>query len=478
MEPSFFNNRKWLFWALLFSSIGILFHHAHQEGFFLDGYTYAVLGKNIAASGNGLVPFYTKFIHARFHDHVPFVFVLEALFFKAFGVSYLSARVFIGLFSLALVLGIFIYLQHLQFYSQAFLASFWLLASFPFLKQSRFPNPDIPLTFFSLFSLYAFYEALRSGHRRYWFVASLCLSFAMFSKGPMAVFVPITWWVYLFSLRDWKTLSSFRFWFALIGAASLFCVWPALLFYTHNEDIWFGYLNHTFLYSIKESRGLIHNELGLYLKYLLWYCAPQVVLGAFAIFRFFSSQRRDNFIRLNIIFVGVVLSLCSVMKFKYSHYIMPVYPSLAFLAACGMIELKDWNWNKLLLPITIVVSLILVAIPMTFLNQRDEELLTIIKKLKTENINSKLDWINLRDAYGFWEISGLVAFELGTTVYPSEEKRISFVLANTLKTHRAILVMKDSENIDSSSLRIVESLGRYTKKHIKAYIVEIIPDPF
>ena len=176
--------------------------------------------------------------------------------------------------------------------------------------------------------------------------------------------------------------------------------------------------------------------------------------------------------------MGVVLSLCSVMKFKYSHYIMPVYPSLAFLAACGMIELRDWNWNKLLLPITIVVSLILVAIPMTFLNQRDEELLTIIKKLKTENINSKLDWINLRDAYGFWEISGLVAFELGTTVYPSEEKRISFVLANTLKTHRAILVMKDSENIDSSSLRIVESLGRYTKKHIKAYIVEIIPDSF
>ena len=184
MELLLSNNRRWLFWGLLVSAIGILFHHAHQEGFFLDGYTYAVLGKNIAGSGNGLVPFYNKFVHTRFHDHIPFVFILEALFFKVFGVSYLTARVFIGLFSLALVLGIFVYLQHLKLYSQAFLSSFWLLASFPFLKQSRFPSPDIPLTFFSLVSVYAFYEAVRSGHRRYWFVASLALSFAMFSKGP------------------------------------------------------------------------------------------------------------------------------------------------------------------------------------------------------------------------------------------------------------------------------------------------------
>ena len=82
------------YWPLFFLAIVVYAQQAWVSGFFHDGYLYASLGKNAAIKDFWLIPHYTEQIYSRFSHHLPFIFILEGIFFKIFGASNTTARLF------------------------------------------------------------------------------------------------------------------------------------------------------------------------------------------------------------------------------------------------------------------------------------------------------------------------------------------------------------------------------------------------
>ncbi|MCY4523763.1 MAG: hypothetical protein OXB84_03380, partial [Halobacteriovoraceae bacterium] len=127
------------YWPLLFLGITLFAHHAWVNGFFHDGYLYATMGKNAALKGFWLIPHYTEEFYGRFHQHLPLVFILEGVFFKIFGASNVTARLFIGGFSLATLTVLILWIFNLKGEKGkwwACMSPVVFLLTLPVLKQS------------------------------------------------------------------------------------------------------------------------------------------------------------------------------------------------------------------------------------------------------------------------------------------------------------------------------------------------------
>ena len=133
----------------------LLLSNLDVPGMFMDGVIYAVLGKNFALQGGWPVPRFTDYIEPEFFDHPPYFFYFESLFFKLFGINWASARASGVFFSILTVLGLYWGVGKItENKRKAFLSGIVLLLFLPFLKKSRFPNMDLPLSFFILSSAF------------------------------------------------------------------------------------------------------------------------------------------------------------------------------------------------------------------------------------------------------------------------------------------------------------------------------------
>jgi len=66
-----------------------------RRGLFLDGLTYATIARNLAEGrGRFWEPFYTATLYPAFHEHPPFAFWLQSLWFRALGDRWWVERVY------------------------------------------------------------------------------------------------------------------------------------------------------------------------------------------------------------------------------------------------------------------------------------------------------------------------------------------------------------------------------------------------
>jgi len=201
----------------------------------------------------------TETVFNEFRDHTPFIINLLGLLFKILGIGYAQARLFAGIFGIIATILVYLLVNKKFGNKTATLSSLLFLLSLPVLKQSRFPNQDVPLMLFNALSVYSFYYFYETRKKIYFISSGIFFGLAMLTKGPLAVFAPLSIFLFLVIKRDFKVLFSLIAIGSLVLGLLVFALWPLTLYWNGRIDIFWKYLDFTFVGTIKilEDRSKI-----------------------------------------------------------------------------------------------------------------------------------------------------------------------------------------------------------------------------
>lgn len=388
--------------------------NAWIPGFFADGYLYAAFGKNAAELGYWLIPHLTESINNEFFHHTPFIFILEGLFFKSFGSGYLQARIFGASFALFVFLSMWRFLKRINFKpDQIQLVLFLFISIPPLIKKSRFPNLDTPLMLFVFLSLLFQYLALeetnQKGRRRYWFFSGALFGLALLTKGPAAILVLIASFFYLLVSKKLKVLLGPAPWLGMCLGFLIFSIWPTTLYFSDKTYIFKDWLHFTFVETILEARG----EPSPFYTYFLFLIKNASIWFILSLLAFHPRVLKNNLAKFSLIMMWSMLLFLSMARFKYSNYLMPIYPFMALCSGLSILEFKKSAasyFSRAYLTLTTIVGLALLSLPLTNGVHRDKPIFETRRILGDLKVSAKR-WVIFGDSYPFWNLASLNAYE-------------------------------------------------------------------
>ena len=391
---------------------------AWVPGFFADGYLYAAFGKNAALKDFWLIPHLNESLYPEFFHHTPFLFIIEGLFFKLFGASYVSARIFSGLFYLGTSLLIFNYLLKKTPINPYFPTLLFLTIP-PLFKKVRFPNLDIALmlTFFVAFIFYRLF--IRTNEKKYSYLLGLFFGLSLLVKGPVGFLVPLAVVIDLIYQKKLARLKDMHPWLGLALGFVIFSLWPLSLHLTDNMNIFYSWFDFTFIHTIRDGRGA-GQPWFTYLVFLIK-SAPIWVMLAFLSIR---GAQKSEFMKSSLSFFFTILFFFSMAKFKYSNYLIPLYPFMGIMAGNFLNDVFSESSSKKaikffdgLIPIT---ALCLLVFPLTVNIRRDREIFSLRDNFK--NIGFKPNkWTIIGEAYPYYALAALNEWEDGALTYQVQD---------------------------------------------------------
>ena len=280
-----------LIFPLIFIGLVLYLQNAWVPGFFQDGYLYSAFARSAAEDGNWLIPHLAPNLYDKFDQHAPLAFILQGVFFKIFGPSYVSGRIFSTIFTL----GTFFILVSWIFKIDkkwAFFAGLIFLLIPSLIKKTRFPGMDTPLMFFIFTSLFFYFKALTQ-QKKNWIYCGLFFGLAMLVKGPMAILVPFGIFCHLLVTKDLKRLLTPVPWGGLFLGLILFSIWPLSLYLKGEFGVFTHYLDFTFLHTIKDGRGG-SSSFFTYFLFLLKQTPLWFLLFGFTLFKFFKKEYKSK----------------------------------------------------------------------------------------------------------------------------------------------------------------------------------------
>ena len=413
MNYSIIERNKYFF--ILSSFFVFYFHALNIEGFFHDGYLYAALGKNFPWI-NWLVPSQSDTEFREFFHHPPLFFILEGLFFKVVGSDFWQARIF-GLIWIFFSINLIFYYLRSRFDDRlAFFATFLLLIIPSLMKKSRFPNMDQALLFSYTACLLCYFEAWKTESKKLWVLSGACWGLALLFKGASGILLlPLIFVHQIFVNKNLRFLIEKEIWLAFFTGLCVFSIWPISLYFTGRIDIFQGYLDFQFFNTIVDARGKLDNNYFLYVLHLFKNSPHLSILFLWSLYLLYKNEitKFKEFYIFNLIcFLCYIIPL-SFMKFKYSHYLIPIYPSYAIVAAFPIFLKIDLSGEKRFFKIWSIILIIafvaLYPLGVTSKVRRDKEIFQISKSFaKLKNIPK--NWLIVEESYSYWAISGLSSY--------------------------------------------------------------------
>jgi 4-amino-4-deoxy-L-arabinose transferase-like glycosyltransferase len=408
----YFSESGYLFVLLL--GVTLYFQQSWVPGFFMDGYLYSAFAKHAAEGGYWLVPHLSHTTYTDFPVHTPFVFGLNGIFFKFFGTSYTAARIFGGLFTFSsLILLIRMVRKHGND-QWAFLSGLFFVLIPPLIKKTRFPNLDAPLMLFVFLSLSFYFDAFKRGKKSSWVLCGVFFGLSMLTKGPMGGLIPLAIFFHLFATKSFKKILDVTPWLSLLLGLIIFSIWPLTLYLNGNFETFEIYLNNTFKFTMVDARGVTKFNYFDYFIFLLKQTGPWFLLSLYSIKILFKEKKNDLHL-FGISTFFSLLILLSIPKFKYSNYLLPLYPFYAITVAYAVNSFLKEGWFEKIkrgtMYLFILTSLTLLVFPLTTNTRRDKiihKTLGITKGLKRQpNV-----WVTINQSYTFFALANLIGFEL------------------------------------------------------------------
>ncbi len=311
----------------------------------------AEAGREMFASGDFVTPTFNGELRVA---KPVFVYWLMTISYHIFGVSEFAARAPSALFGVGLITMHYLFLTRLRGPTVGLFGALMLLLNIEVLALGRMAITDSALIFFTTLSLYGFWLGLHEpGRGRHWIWAFYAgMAIATLTKGPVGFAVPlITGLLYLAATRQWLI-----FWQrgAPIAGTLLFLLlagpWYVAMFLLHGDA-----------YS---SQAKVHT-VGRFLAPMeghgvgWWFYFPVLLLGFYpwsaflpaGLYRAYQSWRAWRLMRnrthdsetppgsgeelewfagLWVVGVFIFFSLSST---RLPHYIGPLFPACAILAA-------------------------------------------------------------------------------------------------------------------------------------------------
>jgi 4-amino-4-deoxy-L-arabinose transferase-like glycosyltransferase len=399
---------------VLLLGVTLYFQQAWVPGFFMDGYLYAAFAKHAAELGYWLVPHLSHTTYTDFPVHPPFLFALNGLFFKLFGASYTAARIFGGLFSISCLILLIRMVRKHGNDQWAYLSGLFFVLIPPLIKKTRFPNLDAPLMLFVFLSLSFYYDAFKKGKKLSWVLCGVFFGLSMLTKGPMGGLIPLAIFFHLLATKSFKKIGSFTPWASLLFGLLIFSIWPVALYLNGRMDTLDWYLKTTFKFTLLEARGVTKFNFFDYFIFLLKQTGPWLLLSFYSIKLLFREKKNDLHLFGVTTFFSLLI-LLSIPKFKYSNYLLPLYPFYAITVAYAVNSFLKEGWfekiKKGTMYLFLLTSLTLLIFPLTTKVRRDKIIhksLGITKGLKKQpNV-----WITIDSSYSFFALANLIGFEM------------------------------------------------------------------
>jgi len=319
---------------------------------------YADISRNIAITGD---LFNLVYNGNPFTDKPPGGFWVEALFFKLFGISELTARLpqaIAGLLTLYLV-----YLLGSKLWNRVvgFASAVSLSSSFWFLWRARSGNLDSILTLFFVLTIYLAISA--SEKKKFFFPFSLSLASLAMIKGIVFIFalipalIIIFWKSRLYKIKDFLWLT-----FLALG---LFGIWllmqslndPSLAFWHFIHSLRGSSIENDFVNSLRLFKEYLHNGIGK------WFWPGILGVGLGLLFR------EKRFLILTSFFIFYSAQFLFSQKLQIWHLI-PLHPFMILLFYGGSFVFMDRLLKFKLKRILISVLLLGFATYFTFFQLR------------------------------------------------------------------------------------------------------------
>lgn len=345
-------------YAILFAAIFVVyFFNMFIDVMEVDAAQYASISMEMS--------FTKSFLHVYqqgldYLDKPPLLFWLSSLSYIIFGISNFAYKLPSVLLA---ILGIYsLYRFASLWYSKekAILASLILASSQALFLITNDIRTDTILLGLEMFSIWQLCEYLNKSKWNHLILASLGFGFAMMTKGPIALVIPIAAFGTDFILkRQWKNIFRPQ-WILLLTIVAIVLIPMSYGLYTqfdlHPEKFVYGmqgpsgikffYWTQSFGRITGESYWANDTGYFYFLHTILWDFQPFVFLFIPALIlkikkilvQKFKVEKKEEFISLGgFVLVFIALSLS---KYKLPHYIFVLFPFASIITADFIYQLK------------------------------------------------------------------------------------------------------------------------------------------
>ena len=350
-----------IFWALLiFASIYILGNIGAGSLTTWDEAVYANISRNILKTDDWVVMYDGG---RPWFDKPPLYMWGTAIFYNIFGINEFSTRLTSGIFGLATVLLVYLFIR--KFYNQAtaLLASMLLLAAPHYLNYAKMGMMDATLTFFITLMIFLF--RLGQEKPRYLFWSGITLLFAYLTKGFAAIGGPAAIFLYCLFSKNLRLLVKREFAAGILISIFAIFIWHLSQYLSagpHAISDYFGF--HIF----KRTTTALEGHTGgfnFYQKVVFNKNIPWSIIfyPSLLYIVWIAIKDKDKNAALLIAWALAIFTIYTIVKTKLHWYIIPIYPALAISSA---VFLERFFKNKALrLILLVILATMLIQIPIS-----------------------------------------------------------------------------------------------------------------
>lgn len=317
---------NYLFFILLWMAAILIFAYAWVPGGLdVDSCNYAVVAKEILRTHKWL-GLYDPVYQGVFYYHFPLCIWITAFFFKFFGITTFSAKLFSMISSFLLVGAIFYLGKLLKNHWVGFFAGISFLFTNHIVRLSRQCRMDLPVSLFITLAILSFILAQKRS-RLYYLFFGLFTCLAIFSKDVFGLAPLIIVFIYLIMQRRWKEfLRPFFISGILIAVGPVFgWIW------LDQNTLFYGWWHWNFTHLLK-SPGF-----NIPWYYYIWvittkyfYFLPFAIYGGYLAIK--EARNNKNYEFYLLIIWALIFPLAFTFGRQKLHYfILPMYPAASLL---------------------------------------------------------------------------------------------------------------------------------------------------
>lgn len=361
-----------LLFILLWMAAILIFAYAWVPGGLdVDSCNYAAVAKEILRT-NKWLGLFDPVYQGVFYYHFPLCIWITALFFKFFGITTFTAKLF-SMFSSFLLAGVIFYFGRLlKNHWVGFFAGVSFLLTNHIVRLSRQCRMDLPVSLFITLAILSFILAQKRT-RLYYLFFGLFTSLAIFSKdisglAPLAIV-----FAYLVMCRRIKELFHPFF---ILGL--LFAIGPVLFWiWLDHKTLFNPWFNWNFLHLLKSHA--FHAPWYYYIQAITnkyFYFLPFAIYGGYLAIKEARNNKNHEFYLL-IIWALIFPLAFSFGRQKLHYFILPLYSAASLLVGMSCekifkepVKLKIAASIKYIL---IIAGIVILCFPMHIRSKRFSE---------------------------------------------------------------------------------------------------------
>lgn len=335
----------------------------------IDAGKYAAISKNIFDSGDLIR---LKIFDEPYDQKPPFMFWLAVLSFKFLGVSNIAFKLPTFIFTVFGAFATFKLGEALYNKRTGILAALMLITSQSMLLYNNDTHTDVVLTMCIVIALWQLHKFISEQKWINYLVGFLFAGFAVITKGPIGLAVPIFAMLsHALITKNYKFLSPLLWLPGLLIVAAI--ATPALVglyqqfgadglkffFWTNNV----GRITGTYTGNNNDFLFYIHTIGYLFLPFsLLTYFGAFQEIKNWVSARFSFSKSREGITMA----IPIFLVILSASKMKSPHYMLPVIPLIAIITAKWTDRIMQEGFfsaqsSRMLVSIQYAVMIVLIA---------------------------------------------------------------------------------------------------------------------